>query len=91
MYDNDRLLEQQEESQEDIAEEEEKQHVTLEDKDTIVAGFKTLMYAYMCFINFHGCYFSVGDNLETQRSSSNTNTTTNTCPTSKRAKRAKHV
>ena len=42
------MLEQQEETQEDIAEEEEKQQTfTIEYMGTALAGFKTLMYAYM--------------------------------------------
>ena len=44
------MLEKQEETQEDIAEEEEKQPFILEDIGTIVTGFKTLIYAYMCFM-----------------------------------------
>ena len=41
------MLEQQEETQEEYAEEEVKQAFTLEDIGTTVAGFKTLMYADM--------------------------------------------
>ena len=41
------LLEQQEETQKDIAEEEETHTFTLECIGTTVAGFKTLMYTYM--------------------------------------------
>ena len=44
------MLDQQEETQEEIAEEEEKQPFTLENKGTIITGFKTLIYAYMCFM-----------------------------------------
>ena len=82
------MLEQQEKTQEDIAEEEEKkQTLTLEYIGTAVAGFKT----NVCLYGYHGCYFSVWDNLETQNPSNNSHTATNTHPTCQRAKRDKHV
>ena len=78
------LLEQQEETQEDIAEEEEKQTVTMEDIGTPVAGFKTLMYAYM------GIMAAISVLGITRHAKTLNNTTANT-HASCRGEKAKHV